>query len=540
MKKLLLLSLMFFIGLNIFAQQVEEAPVEEVMEEEDAPVFIDMEVMEESPTPVGSPNYQIDKNKYGTQKIYDGYEWFYLKSTGSYSSKKGILKNGKILLPMIFTASTYSSNRQRHVILALGTSYGIYDLETEKWTVPLVYNNVNYLSKDLYSASKDRRYAIIDANNNAFTKFKWSNISVISGIDNYLFVNDFSSPTKLRGIYNLLTQKMAIPCQYESINKLDNENYFLVTEAKKFNIVDINNKPRFKNWYDELNYTRGGRKHYIVKKDGKYGIIDADEKQIVPIEYLEIARYPYKDGSHLSRNKDGKYGCINIEGKVTLPFVYDKLSVTGYGNTAISTQGGKCGIIQVNSGLPIEIATCDYDDIAKSEKAFVVKKGDKFCVMDLYGKELTGFEYDGIESISNDFLIAEKKSKWYLLNTSGEALNKKTYKEIAIIINKEKPTNYYSRNKFSYLKIQDKNNKYGIIDKFGNEILAPIFDDILSESRNVFLVKKNGKYGLYNLLKKEVIIPYEYDQIVIDKSEYFGIKGNSVYKISFQGKVSKY
>ncbi len=508
---------------------IEEVPEEEI--EEEIPVFMDQSIdMEE----IDSDYRKTQNNKYKTTKIYDDYEWFYDKYDTNYRKKYGILKRGNILLPMIFSAQTYNSSGTKQYILGIENSYGLYNVETENWDIPIKYESLSYLNKNLYLAQYNSRQGIVDGRNNVITDFKWSRIGSISGLENYFIVTDYSQPVRLSGVYSVTGNKLIIDCNYSRVEKLSNENYFLVTKGNEKNIIDINDKPRFKNWYDELYVVKGGRKLYIVKENGRMGIINEDEEQIVPIEYQSIATYPYKDGSYLAQNKDGKYGCISADGKVTLPFEYDQLTKSGY-NNMITAKNNKCGILQINNGLPYEIATCDYDDIERGDKVFIVEKNKKFGIMDFYGKMITKFDFDMIESLSSEIYVAQKKNNWYLLNSNGSFVNDNSYKHIERISDKSKSQSYYNSKRFSYLKVQNNNKKYGIIDKLGSEVVAPMFDDILSEAKNVVIVKKNSKLGLYDLLKKTMVLQPEYDHIISKEVGYYGFKGNDIYMISKYG-----
>jgi|GEM_PF-3524007 len=526
---ILLLLLMVFSTIYLSAQ-VEEAPpppppplpkekvvkeepvfidadVEEETIIEDRPVFVDQEVVEESP-PVTMYNSKYRDNstniKFVTSALAGDYELVYERyATDRYNRTYGVLKRGEILLPIIFKSKGTHNSSITQLILALGESYGLYNLESEKWDIPLEYTSLSLLSKGMYIAKKGQKSGILDENNNIIADFNWFSISAISGLDNYVMITESNVSNSRSGIYNIISKKVTVDPQYKSIYKIQDENYFKVqNEFGEYNIIDINNKPRFKNWYTELTFARGGRKYYLVKKDDKMGVIDDKEKEIVSLDYQYIKSSPYNDGSYLARNKKGKYGCITIEGKVTLPFEYDNLEIMDYGSMAISGKGNKCGIVQVNNGLPIEIATCDFDDIAKSAKVFIVKKDGKFGIMDLYGKLKTAINYDEISPLSHDFLISRKKDQWSIMNNGGELLTDKTFLNIDRLINNENDSYSYAK-KFSYLQVQHANKKYGIIDKLGNEIVGPIFEKLLSETKNIVLAKKNGKYGLYSLLSKK-------------------------------------
>jgi hypothetical protein len=201
--------------------------------------------------------------------------------------------------------------------------------------------------------------------------------------------------------------------------------------------------------------------------------------------------------------------------------------------------------VQVNSGLPYEITTCDYDSIVGHSNVFMVEKNNKFGLLDLYGKLVVPIEYDHIESTSNNYydrkniFIATKKANNYIINNSGEVLNSKPYIEIKKLASID-PSGYYGSNvKYDYLLFKNENGKFGILDKFGSEVLEAKFDEILKESKNVIIVKQNGMVGLYNLFSNKQIVPCEYDQIMIDKMGFIGMKGNNFFHFNAQGKVTK-
>jgi len=282
--------------------------------------------------------------------------------------------------------------------------------------------------------------------------------------------------------------------------------------------------------------------NYIVKLDNKYGIIDDAEKEVLPIEYTEFSKSPYSDGSYLARNKEGKYGFINIDGKVTLPFEYDNLSRRSYNDNILSVKGGKCGLVQINSGVPYEIATCNYDEI-EGNKIMIVKKDGKFGLLDLYGQHLTAIEYESIEALDNnssDGMIYKAKNNgmYKLINEQGKAISDATYKDIELIPKKTN-SSYHSSIPFSYLKCKEKNGKYSVIDKVGKTIISSTFEDILTENDNIFIVKSNGKYGLYSLLDQKQIQDFKYDLIIRANDNYFGISGKNIdYLIVKSGTVT--
>jgi hypothetical protein len=463
--------------------------------------------------------------------VNDQFDYYCEANSPNKYSNLGIVdKKGNVILPHLF-GKVYRNHNNNEALLHINSNYGLFNLSELRWTIPMEYEEMEDLDNNLFKAKKNGKWGIIDNKNNVIVPLEWNSISTISNLENYIIVSDNSYPNNLKGIYSLVERKLTVPCTYTYLDKIDNQNYFTVRNGLKYNIIDINDTVRFKTWYDEINVPSKGRNYYIVKSENRYGVIDDKEKVIIPIEYLEFAQYSYSDGSYLARNKEGKYGFIAIDGKITLPFEYDNLSKRYYDNV-VSVRNGKCGLVQVNSGVPYEIVTCDYDDIKSGSKTFIVEKGGKFGILDLFGKPLTEMIYssiDALEESSYDTQIykAKKDNYYQLIDGSGKAITNEEYTDIQPII-KKSSSSYYSSKKFSYLKAQVKNGKFCIIDKVGRAITKPIFDNIVTENENLFIVTSNKKYGLYSLLNQKLIVNYQYDLIIKTNENFFGFLGKKI------------
>ena len=63
-----------------------------------------------------------------------------------------------------------------------------------------------------------------------------------------------------------------------------------------------------------------------VIKDGLWGIIDKEGKEIIPCKYDDIFDYSlddYNNNNLLILKKNGKYGKVNNKGEEVVPFIYD-------------------------------------------------------------------------------------------------------------------------------------------------------------------------------------------------------------------------
>ncbi len=510
--------------------------IEEVEEVEETIIESTEYHQERSSNRVLSQEYYSFKQKYDTERINDEYDWFYDKNT-SYSDRKyGIVNmNGEVILPNVFKYAYGGDNYNK--ILYIDNKYGVFNLTEKRWIIPIDHKNILTLNPNFYAAKKNNTYTIVDFNNKPITNKEWYSVDTISSLENYVIVSEKRNETTYYGIFSLMERKLVIPCSYLDFRKLYyNTNIFKVKNAitSKYNLININNQLLFKDWYDEVITPNNISNRFIVKQGSNFGIVDSDEKIIVPINYLLISKNSYSDGSHLSRNGEGKYGFMTIEGKVTLPFEYDKLEKKYGSNNMISSQNSKCGIVRINSGSPQEIISCDYDDITNLERILIIKKGDKYGVLDGNGKIMVEPIYEDLKVLRDKIIIAKLKGKYLILNEQGQKTTTEKFEEIDIILDEAK-NSYYEY--FTFLKVKKK-DKFQIMDKVGKIIGDRTFDDITSEFKNVFIVKKNNKYGLFALFENKFLIDYSYDLITKTSKYYLGIKGNKVDVLKYErGKV---
>lgn len=82
--------------------------------------------------------------------------------------------------------------------------------------------------------------------------------------------------------------------------------------------------------------------------------------------------------------------------------------------------------------------------------------------------------------------------------------------------NKEERLKIYGKTISGFGKIIKHNNKYGVIDLKGNELLPFIYDKITFENKDFIKVKKGSYFGVIDS-KNKTIIPFNYKAIRINK-----------------------
>lgn len=236
----------------------------------------------------------------------------------------------------------------------------------------------------------------------------------------------------------------------------------------------------------EIPYEKSALKY---KKNNRYGLLGFDGKEITKPIYEEIDSLPYKEGEFIVK-KDGKYGVINPKGTKMLNWEYDDITGDGYYDKNYKNAGYIAGI--------------------KSEEGYL------YSYVNCNGKVLLKKEYNDIVRINeindsnNVFLIASKTGKKGLFKNNKQII----------------PCEYQSLeyNEETKLVIAKRNDKYGVFDLNGKEILSVNNSELAIKGIHI-LATKDNKQSEYDLNGKEVS-EMKYKSVSATNNEEFFITVN--------------
>lgn len=209
---------------------------------------------------------------------------------------------------------------------------------------------------------------------------------------------------------------------------------------------------------------------FIIRRNNKYGVYNTWGEVLIPVEYDEIIAF---EPFIFAVKKANKYGVYSA-GKISA-FEYD--NVTKYNNSNNEYSGlllekaGKFGFWKNRSVIPPL-----YDHIDCYGDRYVVSLNGEYGIIDDKTKEILPIKHKKIIPLGNEYFIEKTEKGWSL----------------------------------------------GFIH---HGIIYPnTFDDItfLSEKKQwleIFQVKAGDKYGCINN-KGELILPINYDKIILDSSLY--------------------
>lgn len=249
-----------------------------------------------------------------------------------------------------------------------------------------------------------------------------------------------------------------------------------------------------------------------TQQNGKTGLLNTKTIELlIPFEYDEIEKisdaFPY-----VIAKQQGKYGILNAKGKVIIPFNYQQLefhniSSKDYFEETLSAndfifkarQNGLSGFIDIHHKPVLAI---EYDKLNfEKGHAFPASKGGKWGIIDLKGEVKVPFQYDEIEGIANAYIVKQKDLKG-IISKEGKTLLPNRYTAIDRFKNSiSKYTSYYL--------ISD-NSRKGIWDAKVQTLSIPAqYDAILDVCEGNFIVTSNNKYGVINA-KNTSLLPIEY------------------------------
>ncbi|TDQ25483.1 WG repeat-containing protein [Tenacibaculum caenipelagi] len=257
--------------------------------------------------------------------------------------------------------------------------------------------------------------------------------------------------------------------------------------------------------------------YLISKLKGKYGILDINGNEILSnnYEYLEFSSV----ATLFKFKENNKFGLIDLKGQKIINPKYNEIIVTHKGKILIIQKNGNYGMI---SSKGDKITDFKYKSIINyfNSDLFAFKNSDnKYGYLDKKGKEVIKANFDFANQFINDFAVIIKDRKKGIINKKGEIIIDPIYNDIHLYspftftdVTESSFTFLDSEESFFYT---EKDGKYGLLDNQLKTILQPTYDKIGAFTEGVALVSNNNKYGFIDK-KGKIVIP-----IIYDKASYF-------------------
>lgn len=140
------------------------------------------------------------------------------------------------------------------------------------------------------------------------------------------------------GVVNIGTKQPILEAKYEEISYLPSTTDFIVKSNGKYGIVTKDATVKVRTVYDEIKPMDNKNGLYLVKQNNLYGVVNADGKAVIAPEYKQVgtnidkytqngveSEYVLLDKIIPVKNENELWGFFNIEGKQITEFKYTGL-----------------------------------------------------------------------------------------------------------------------------------------------------------------------------------------------------------------------
>ena len=447
---------------------------------------------------------------------------------------------------------------------SLSHAQSIVDLarKAEEEKNPLhIYADVYSFQNGLAIASKytedgEYKYGVVDEEGVVYIPVNYDEISLFKEGSNY---RDNVYKCQRNGKLGLVNSQdiTLLQCEYSSI-KHSGEYVYLVKNGKN-GYAELKGTDEVKSLipciYDKLeSYSKDAPMRATY--NGKEGMIDGNNKIIIPFEYSNIGKF-YNVGAYNMAwvEQDGKYGIYNIDGTVIQPWDIEKAYVMNEnsGTTYLTFDdfpdpstpyihivvNGMTGVL---SGKTYKtVIPCKYGYISPviNERAFY-KANNKWGIMDIQNNSIQDAIYDKIKINNNwlsDAFTTEGifQDNMYVFISDKQGMIDKNGKAFI-------PVKYDSLGVFSENMIVAKcGNLYGYINSNGEECIPLTYSHADDFSEGLAAVKnEKGKYLFIDASGVMVIKPHEYDRVGHFQNGTCKVyRKNKVWEIDREGKKVK-
>ena len=352
-----------------------------------------------------------------------------------YLEKASICKqnNGKFSLndfhkkPIIADADTIFTISDVFYYIIKNGKHGIYFMSGEP-CIPIEYDNIEHIYKDYWHITKDGKVGLCRSNGRQVLPTNYKKISVIRRKESDKY--DFFIVKKDK--YGLCDDngKPILPTQYDKIQYRD--GYWALEKASATDYL-LNDEHLVKgitiSKYEIpfLHRENGkNKKYYSFKKGNLWGIIDEDGHTRIKAQYenrLQLTSYENENTPiFFIAHDNGNFGIVDLNNKIILPIKYGGILRTEFKDIIeVETAQG----YQLFSLRSKRIITSFYDENSKSDSNYLYLHKEPFVTPFDPRKEQTllPWEYKRVQNIEgSDNFIAQKEGRYGVVNSRNEAL----------------------------------------------------------------------------------------------------------------------
>ncbi len=382
------------------------------------------------------------------------------------------------------------------------------------------------------------KWGVIDSNGNFVINSIYSEMIVVPDNTRDIFIctYDMNLENDTYKVKVLNKNNQEIFTNYDKIELLDNydsnnniwyeKNILKVQKEGYYGIINYEGKELLRCEYERIETLKTVSDALLIQKDGKVGICNGLGTIIVEPIYKNI--YPLGTENKMGYivvNDEDRYGIINSNNRLIIEPQYDGVERVANNDLYVVRDGDTLKIIDDENNVILDQGFEEV--ISINNENILVKNGDTYNVLDKSGNRLFETDYDYLEYTFGNNYIASRDGKVGIIDLSGN--NKIDFKYLSISYRRDA----------NFIEAENENYETEVYDSEFNYKLAGIITDVNTEDgyirvrigddykyynfrfeeknnneilsgKTLYLSKKDGKYG-YIDRNNNVVVDYIYD-----------------------------
>lgn len=283
----------------------------------------------------------IDKNGNTVLECeYDRVAHIGYSGRGWVAGKGGLVgavnERGEWMFPMEYEEIKVKYNGGH--FLKKGGKWGFISIDGSD-KIDIIYDQIENYSSDWdgFKVKKDGKWGYVDPKNNVVVPLEYDSISLCS--DSMVKVKSGDK----YGFYNLKKNTFTtLKYSYAEDYSSSKGGETVVAIDRWRGVVDTDDRQILPMEYDYISIDSPNR--YRLKKEGKYGIIDNKGNVIFPYKYSDLGKFDDR-GITYAENETGKYGYVDENDRVVIDFLYLRAHNFERNYAEVSMGNGCSGVI---------------------------------------------------------------------------------------------------------------------------------------------------------------------------------------------------
>lgn len=309
------------------------------------------------------------------------------------------------------------------------------------------------------------------------------------------------------------------------------QQLFPIKKDKKWGLIDANGDLIVQPIYNAI----GEFKHFgyaVMQRNEGVGLLDQSANEIIQPKYEDIK---VLDLDLIAVMDQGEWMVINLEEKIVLQKGYSRVHVWE-GEYLAFLRDNKWGLARKDGTILTEPA---YESLRIVENGFFeTQMAGNLGLLSPDGDVLLSPKYSEIKILHDDLFLFKEKRRWGGVDRAGtevfppafdsyQKLNeqfvilvsknlKYLYSQGAKkVVSKDEYTTFYNFSNDQVLT--KKQRRLGLLNNLGGMMLSPKYHEIHAYTDSLYRVNYEGKWGIVGL-QDEIVIPFEYDYIAPSKN----------------------